>query len=165
MKDAARQGPAGDVRIVEYAPMPPIRAVGGAPERSGPVRRTTILVWFMRTMAVVWIAKGLFAWTIVLGVHRGVADFLELPPMMRGMIGFYAVADLMAAVGLWLAAPWGGVLWLICAASEAISVALSVGAALAGSFGLVLDVASDRRLFRSELARSERTRIGSATDL
>jgi len=68
-----------------------------------------LLVWFMRTMAVVWISKGLFAWTIALGVDRNLADFLELPVVTQGMIGFFAVTDLMAAVGLWLAAPWGGV--------------------------------------------------------
>jgi hypothetical protein len=92
-------------------------------------------------MAVVWITKGLFAWTVVLGINHSVADFLELPPVMRGMIGFYAVADLMAAVGLWLAAPWGGVLWLIGAASEVMAAALGAGASLTGILGVVLDIA------------------------
>jgi len=129
------------MRIVEYTPMPPIRTIGAtAGEHSALVRWTTVLVWFMRTMAVVWITKGLFAWTVVLGINHAVADFLELPPVMRGMIGFYAVADLMAAVGLWLAAPWGGVLWLICAASEVIAASLGASASLTGILGIVLDM-------------------------
>src|ERR1700722_10836988 len=109
MRDIARPGAGSDMRIVEYTPMPPIRTLGATTAaHSALVRWTTVLVWFMRTMAVVWITKGLFAWTVVLGINHAVADFLELPPVMRGMIGFYAVADLMAAVGLWLPAPWGG---------------------------------------------------------
>jgi hypothetical protein len=142
MRDTVRPGSGNEARIVEYAPMPPIRAIGATTsERSALVRWTTILVWFMRTMAVVWITKGLFAWTVVLGINHSVADFLELPPVMRGMIGFYAVADLMAAVGLWLAAPWGGVLWLIGAASEVMAAGLGAGASLTGILGVGLDIA------------------------
>ena len=35
-----------------------------------------------------------------------------LPRALQGAIVFFAAVDLLAAVGLWLAAPWGGVLWL-----------------------------------------------------
>jgi len=31
---------------------------------------------------------------------------------------FFAIADLLAAVGLWLATPWGGALWLFAAISQ-----------------------------------------------
>jgi uncharacterized membrane protein (DUF2068 family) len=37
----------------------------------------------------------------------------------------FAVLDLVAAVGLWLATPWGGVLWLL-AASLQIFVAVAM---------------------------------------
>jgi hypothetical protein len=158
MRDTPRQSPASDVRVVEYTPMPPIRATGaGVVEHAASVRWTMVLVWFMRTMAVVWITKGLFAWTVVLGINHAVSDFLELPPVMRGMIGFYAVADLLAAVGLWLAAPWGGVLWLICAASEVIAAALGAATSLIGALGLVLDLALIVAYFvASWLAANER---------
>ena len=33
---------------------------------------------------------------------------------------FFAVIDLVAAVGLWLAAPWGAVVWLTSAVSMAV---------------------------------------------
>jgi hypothetical protein len=88
---------------------------------------------------VVWIAKGLFAWTIVLGINHSAPDLLELPVVMQGLVGFFAVADLMAAVGLWLAAPWGGVLWLICAATEVMSATLGAGASMTGALGVILD--------------------------
>ena len=139
MKETGRQGAAGEVRLIEHTPLPAIREVGAAEERPTALRWTWMLVWFMRTIALVWIAKGLFAWTIVLGVNHAVADFVELPNVMRVMIGFFAVCDLMAAVGLWLAAPWGGVLWLICAAAELVAPALDKRASTTGALGLALD--------------------------
>jgi len=139
MKDSARHGAASEFRVIEHAPLPAIRAIGATIDRPVAMRWTRTLVWFMRTIALVWIAKGLFAWTIVLGINHAVADFVELPAVMRGMIGFFAVSDLMAAVGLWLAAPWGGVLWLICAATEVAAPALDKQASTTGAVGLVLD--------------------------
>ena len=38
---------------------------------------------------------------------------------------FFSVIDFLAAVGLWLATPWGGILWLFAAAVQVI-VASSV---------------------------------------
>jgi hypothetical protein len=140
MKDNVRQPALNELRVVEQAPLPAIRASGVAPTAvQAGVRWTVALVWFMRTIAVVWIAKGLFCWTLVLGIHQGVADFLDLPPAIKAMICFFAVADLLAAVGLWLAASWGGVLWLICAATEIIAVTLGGGASLTGTLGALLN--------------------------
>jgi hypothetical protein len=147
---AAKHGASGEVRVVERAPIPAIRMIGAtASDGQAPLRWSLLLVWFMRTMAVVWISKGLFAWAIALGVdhdiadalgiHSVLADFLELPVVTQGMIGFVAVADLLAAVGLWLAAPWGGVLWLICASTEVMAATLGAGAALTGPLGVALD--------------------------
>jgi hypothetical protein len=153
-----KQGDWNELRIAERAPIPAIRMVGATPT-DGPatLRWTTTLVWFMRTMAVVWIAKGLFAWMIVLGVNHSIAEFAELPVVTQGMLGFFAVADLMAAVGLWLAAPWGGVLWLICAATEMMAVTLGAGASMTGALGVVLDGALIAVYFAlSWLAANER---------
>jgi hypothetical protein len=131
MTKQANQTGAGEIRIIERAPLPAMRMVGATTtDAPTALRWTMMLVWFMRTMAVVWIAKGLFAWTIVLGINHAVADFRELPVVAQALIGFFAVADLMAAVGLWLAAPWGGVLWLST---------LGAGASMTGIVGVVLD--------------------------
>ena len=37
---------------------------------------------------------------------------------LQATIVFFACFDLLAAVGLWLAAPWGGAIWLLCAVVE-----------------------------------------------
>jgi hypothetical protein len=135
-----KHGAGSEIRVIERAPMPAIRMIGATiTDAPTALRWTLMLVWFMRTMAVVWIAKGLFAWTIVLGVNHSVAELLELPVVMQALVGFFAVADLMAAVGLWLAAPWGGVLWLICAATEVMSATLGAGASMTGALGVILD--------------------------
>ena len=42
-----------------------------------------LLVWFMRTMAVVWISKGLFAWTIVQITMMLVIEIGLLQPLER----------------------------------------------------------------------------------
>ncbi|WP_158813221.1 DUF6163 family protein [Methylocapsa sp. S129] len=158
MTKQPKQVAPSEIRVIERAPIPAMRMVG-ATTTDGPatLRWTLMLVWFMRTMAVVWIAKGLFAWTIVLGINHAVADFLGLPVVMQAMVGFFAVANLMAAVGLWLAAPWGGVLWLICAATEIMSATLGAGASMTGALGVILDGALIAVYFAlSWLAANER---------
>ena len=76
------------------------------------------LVWFMRTLAWVWVAKGLFNWASCSAPFRASAISRCCRDRCRASIVFFAAVDLLAAVGLWLAAPWGGVVWLLCAAIE-----------------------------------------------
>jgi len=139
----AETAPEGGVpRFVEYAPLPAIPDVGAlTPEDAKAARWTLALVWFMRTIAIVWIAKGLFNWTILLGADPSAANVLELPAPMAAAVCFFAVADLVAAVGLWLAAPWGGVLWLLCAATEAAGPILGARANMANGLAIGLDLA------------------------
>jgi hypothetical protein len=99
------------------------------------------LVWFMRAIAWLWVAKGLFSWGLVLGVFTRYGDFGVLPRPLQGSIVFFAAVDLLAAVGLWLAAPWGGVLWLLCASIESVSPALGVRGPATGALGVGLNVA------------------------
>jgi hypothetical protein len=99
------------------------------------------LVWFMRAVAWLWVAKGLFNWGLVLGAFTRYGDFATLPRALQGAIVFFAAVDLLAAVGLWLAAPWGGVLWLLCASIETVSPALGVRGAASGALGVGLNVA------------------------
>jgi Family of unknown function (DUF6163) len=83
----------------------------------------SILVLFMRLLACLWIFQGLAEWALVLLPSRPVFD--ALPDATSAAIIFFAVADLVAAVGLWLATPWGGALWLFVASSQ-IFVALAI---------------------------------------
>ena len=48
----------------------------------------------------------------------------ELPPIGRqAVIVYFGVINLLAAVGLWLATAWGGVVWLL-AATSALTLAV-----------------------------------------
>jgi len=140
--EAARDSGGVERRFVEHAPLPAIPSAGALTAADAAAARwTLILVWFMRIIAVVWIFKGLFNWTIMLGVDPSVANILTLPGPVAATICFFAVADLVAAVGLWLAAPWGGVLWLLCAATEALVPILNDRAFFGAGLAVALDLA------------------------
>lgn len=81
-------------------------------------RWTRRLVLFLRAMAAISMLKGLYHWAAVCGIGIG-----ETLPFENHSIAwqtatvFFAVIDLVAAVGLWLAAAWGAVIWLTAVAS------------------------------------------------
>jgi Family of unknown function (DUF6163) len=79
---------------------------------------TQRLVVFLRVMAAVSVLKGLYHWSRITGI--GVADsdaFVLHSIAWQTATVFFAVIDLVAAVGLWLAAAWGAVIWLTSIAS------------------------------------------------
>jgi hypothetical protein len=81
---------------------------------------TRRLVLFLRVMALISMAKGMYHWALVLGVGDGEGSTFEAAAMpWQAATVFFAVIDLVAAVGLWLAAAWGGVVWLTAAISMA----------------------------------------------
>jgi len=86
-------------------------------------RWTGRLVIFLRVMAVFSMAKGLYHWAVISGV-AGPADGFEYQPTpWQTATVFFAVIDLVAAVGLWLAAAWGAVVWLTaCVSMAAVEV-------------------------------------------
>jgi hypothetical protein len=82
-------------------------------------RWTDRLVLFLRIMSVLSMLKGLYHWSVVCG-FVGPADGFEAQalPWQTATV-FFAVIDLVAAVGLWLAAAWGAVVWLTASVSMA----------------------------------------------
>ena len=78
------------------------------------------LVVFLRVMAGVSLIKGLYHWAVICGIgasgHNGFESYAA--PYQIATV-FFAVIDLVAAVGLWLAAPWGAVVWLTSVISMA----------------------------------------------
>lgn len=82
---------------------------------------TRRLVLFLRVMAVLSMLKGLFHWSVVLGIGEG-ADtrFAANSVPWQTATVYFAIIDLVAAVGLWLAAVWGAVVWLTAAVSMAV---------------------------------------------
>jgi hypothetical protein len=82
---------------------------------------TRRLVLFLRIMAVLSILKGLYHWAQVTGFIGGEEDVFENQPMAwQAATVYFAVIELVAAVGLWLATPWGAVVWLTTVVSMAV---------------------------------------------
>jgi hypothetical protein len=85
------------------------------------IRWRLILVWLLRLLSIVWIGKGLMHWATILGlglVFEPGPAFETRPLTFQAITVYFAVFDLVAGVGLWLTATWGGVLWLLAAVSQ-----------------------------------------------
>lgn len=81
-------------------------------------RWTRWLVLFLRVMAAVSMIKGLYHWSRVCGIGVEANELFEYHSIAwQAATVFFAVIDLVAAVGLWLAAAWGAVIWLTAVAS------------------------------------------------
>jgi hypothetical protein len=78
------------------------------------------LVLFLRVMAGLSLLKGIYHWAIVCGIGAPFpSGFDSYPTPYQVATVFFAVIDPVAAVGLWLAAPWGAVVWLTSVISMA----------------------------------------------
>ena len=125
-------------------------------QRAGPW--TQRLVLFLRIMAGISMLKGMYHWALVLGIGDGSGSTFENATMpWQAATIFFAVIDLVAAVGLWLAAAWGGVVWLTATISMAaielffpqvfggrVLIALLEFLALFGYIGLALMAGRER---------------------
>jgi Family of unknown function (DUF6163) len=99
----------------EAATLEPVRETSAEPEIG---RWTWRLVLFLRVMAVASMLKGLYHWSRVTGIGVAPADLFAYQSIAwQTATVFFAVIDLVAAVGLWLAAAWGAVIWLMSVAS------------------------------------------------
>jgi uncharacterized membrane protein (DUF2068 family) len=93
----------------------PVHEEEGGPKVGLWTRR---LVLFLRMMAVASLLKGLYHWARVCGIGADTAGLFQYQPIAwQTATIFFAVIDLVAAVGLWLAAAWGAVIWLMSVAS------------------------------------------------
>jgi hypothetical protein len=82
---------------------------------------TEYLVLFLRVMAAVALVKGLYHWAQICSIGAPTGQTFDMQSMAwRSVTVFFAVIDLVAAVGLWLAAPWGAVVWLTSVVSMAM---------------------------------------------
>jgi hypothetical protein len=95
-----------------------LEPVHAGDERPREGQWTARLVFFLRAMAALSLIKGLYHWAIVCGIGDGPdASFETAPLPWQAATVFFAVIDLVAAVGLWLTAAWGAVVWLTAAIS------------------------------------------------
>jgi hypothetical protein len=107
----------------------------GDPTPTSESRRWGLLLTrFMRIIAVFWLLQGLMQWYVMLTSPKPIFD--TLPSGAATAVIFFAVLDLIAGVGLWLATPWGGVLWLLIAIAQ-IFVTLSVPGFFVGGYYLI----------------------------
>jgi hypothetical protein len=98
---------------------------------------TRRLVLFLRIMAVLSVTKGLYHWAQVTGFVGGEDDAFENQAMAwQTATVYFAVIELVAAVGLWLATPWGAVVWLTTVVSMAV-IELMFPAIYGGSLAVV----------------------------
>ncbi len=76
-----------------------------------------ILAWFARFLSLIWLMKGLAAWATIFGVLGRGNEFLLRDVDFQSTVVFFAVIDVIAAVGLWTLSAWGGVVWLVAVLS------------------------------------------------
>ena len=82
---------------------------------------TEYLVLFLRVMAVASMLKGLYHWGALCGIGADAGGGFQAHTVAwQTATVFFAVIDLVAAVGLWLAAAWGAVVWLTSVVSMAV---------------------------------------------
>ncbi len=97
------------------------------PTAPSAMRWAFALTWFMRILAILWIMKGLSAWAVILGIWTPVGQFEIRSTGYQATIIYFALIDLIAAVGLWMASTWGGIMWLLAIMSHLILAAFFPG--------------------------------------
>lgn len=74
---------------------------------------STLLIWYLRAMAVLLMGGGVIYWARIIGIVEWRGQwFWEMSIALQGAIVFFAVLDLVAAIGLWLTVSWGTVMWI-----------------------------------------------------
>lgn len=118
--------------------MPMTSAIAANTSETGDGAWTRRLVIFLRVMAVLAIIKGLYHWAQVTGFIGGEDEAFENQSMSwQTATVYFAVIELVAAVGLWLATPWGAVVWLTSVVSMAV-IELMFPAIYGGSISIIV---------------------------
>lgn len=77
------------------------------------------LVWFLRVVAVYCLFFGILYWIRLIGLYPGPLWRFDLMPVdWQVAAATLAVLFPFAAVGLWILASWGPVVWFFCAVIE-----------------------------------------------
>ncbi|HEY6631777.1 MAG TPA: DUF6163 family protein [Rhizobiaceae bacterium] len=88
----------------------------------GPLRPTLTeqaFVWFQRLIAGYCLLLGILYWVRLIGVYDGALWRFDLMPVHWQVAAVTLAAFYpFAAIGLWMLASWGPVIWVICAATE-----------------------------------------------
>lgn len=110
---------------------------------------------FLRALSAVEIAKGLVHWGLLIASGGDAEPLATTSPTWFLATVFFAVADPVAGVGLWVGAAWGVAIWLIAALGQLAVVSLGQGGGLGlGVAGLTV-VAMIAYVALSAMARRE----------
>jgi len=84
-----------------------------------PTTAETIFAWFLRVVAVYCLFFGVLYWIRLIGFYPGTLWRFDLMPVdWRVAATTLAVLFPFAAIGLWMLASWGPVIWFFCAVIE-----------------------------------------------
>lgn len=90
----------------------------------GPVQPTlaeTGFVWFQRVIAGYCLLFGVLYWVRLIGIYDGPLWRFDLMPVHWQIAAVTLAAFFpFAAIGLWMLASWGPVIWGICAVTETV---------------------------------------------
>ena len=89
--------------------------LGGPSEHEA---RRPITIIYLRVVALLLLGAGLVRACQILGITPDGRDFSDLTPAWRAGAAGLLLADLFAAVGLWVGAAWGAVMWSLALAVE-----------------------------------------------
>ena len=90
---------------------------------------------FLRAMAAIELLKGLAQWAVLIATGGAAEPLAGQSSAWLATTAVFAVADPVAAVGLWVGAPWGVAIWLIAAIGQIAASALG-GPSAAGWFAI-----------------------------
>lgn len=76
---------------------------------------------YVRMLAIFMLIAGLSYWGAILGVRlvEG-ASFEDIGVQVQSSIIFFAILDLVTAIGLWLLSSWGTVMWLFRSLAQVV---------------------------------------------
>lgn len=83
-----------------------------------------LVVWLQRIVAVYCLLFGILYWVRLIGLNDGMTWRFDTMPIYWQVASVaLAVFFPFAAIGLWMLASWGPVVWLICAITEVVMYA------------------------------------------
>jgi hypothetical protein len=81
-------------------------------------RQLPLTLIYMRAAAALLLLAGLARASQILGMTPDGRDFGDLTPALRAGATTLLLVDLFAAIGLWVGAAWGPVMWAVALAVE-----------------------------------------------
>ncbi|TWI92601.1 hypothetical protein JM93_00143 [Roseibium hamelinense] len=77
------------------------------------------MVLYLRCMALLLLGGGIIHWARIIGIVPWRDTwFWDMPLSWQTVTVFFAVLDLVAAIGLWLTVSWGTVMWFFRAGCQ-----------------------------------------------